>query len=319
MTYPLQPRECRTTLTLLQENVNDEYSVVEEVLRIEEEREEEERLLAWPPGYEEESGTEEEEVVEVEGEQEEVKEVTASMDINENVPAVAESDLMDMESPSYEGDAMSILNAEKTVCPTAASVKVDSASYEGTNTLAESPEDAGAVEKGGGRGSAAARPPAPPVASFQSTDVRNRAIDSTLAASNHERSLRGHLVALADRGHVSNYTLGQLQRAGYMSPACNERGVIVRYRGPLGGGGRLTLGRGADLPFSAKATRPSPWAVKSQLSGIAKTIDSAGRPAPWWPPRGPPRLRAPRRSLKAQRPAPIRFQKSQKQPQKSRP
>ena len=144
-----------------------------------------------------------------------------------------------------KGDAMSILNADKAVYPTESSVKVDSASYEGTDTLAESPENAGAVEEGRGRGSAAARPPAPPVASFQSTDVRNRALDSTLAASNNERSLRGHLVALADRGHVSNYTLGQLQRAGYMSPACNERGVIVRYRGHQGGGGRLTLGPGA--------------------------------------------------------------------------
>ena len=207
--------------------MSDEYDIAEEVMKIEEERAEEERLLSRDlSGYEEESGTEEEEVVEVTGElDEEVKEVTTSMDINENAPPVAESDLMDMDFPSYEGDAMSILNAEKTVCPTAASVKVDSASYEGTNTLAESPEDAGAVEGGRGRGSAAARPPAPPVASFQSTDVRNRAIDSTLAASNHEKSLRGHLVALADRGHVSNYTLGQLQRAGYMSPPATGAGL----------------------------------------------------------------------------------------------
>ena len=234
-----------------QVNVGSEYDAfAEDVLRMEEEREEVARLLS--KNLEEDSGTDEEEDraeverllsknLEEESEEEEVvevtkveKEVTSSMDINENL---AESAcLMDMEVPSHEGNPMSILIAEKTVCPTKTNVKEHSASYEGTGTSAESPENAGSVEGGRRRGPAAARPPAPPVARFQSTDVRNRDLDSTLAASNYEKSLRASLVALADRGHVSQYTLGQLRRAGYMSPACDERGVIVRYKGPLGGG-----------------------------------------------------------------------------------
>ena len=233
-----------------QVNVGNEYDAFQEdVLRMEEEREEVARLLGKNLG--EDSGTDEEEDraeverllsknLEEESEEEEVvevtkveKEVMAGIDINDNL---AESECpMDLEVPSYEGNHKSMLPAEKTVCPT--NVKVTSASNEGTGTSAESPENASAVEGGRGRGPAAERPTAPPAAHFQSTDVRNKGPDSSLVASNYEKSLRASLVVLGDRGHVSNHTFGQLQRARYLSPACNEPGVIVRYRGHQGGGG----------------------------------------------------------------------------------